>query len=100
MNDRGTDERLRDALQALAAGVPETPEDFRAASSQWRRRERRRRIVLAVLATVVFVVADGLALWALNQADPDAHVIFSDPAPGVTAPQDPSAVPPVRAGQP
>src|SRR5690606_9022090 len=57
VNDRGTDERLRDALQALAAGVPEAPEDYRAASSGWRRRERRRRLVLAVLAAVVFVVA-------------------------------------------
>jgi uncharacterized membrane protein YbhN (UPF0104 family) len=100
MNELGTDQRLRDALQAFADGVPAAPEnsvsaDYRRASAGWRRRYRRRRLVLAILSAFVFLAADAIGLWALNKADPDAHVIFSDPRPPVS-----SQVPVVGVGQP
>ena len=94
MNEPGTDDRLRDALQALAAGVPATPDDYRRASTGWRRRYRRRRLVLAILIAIVFVAADAIALWVLNQSNPDTPVIFSDP--NLPA----SSSPVVRIGQP
>jgi hypothetical protein len=104
VNEPSTDDRLRDALQALASGVPQkqqAPEDYRTASSGWRRRERRRRLILAVLVGLVLVLADVVGLWALNRTDPDGHVIFSDPQPALVAPQlQPTAEPLVRAGQP
>lgn len=81
MNEPSTDHRLRDALQAFADGVPSASEDYRRASAGWRRRYRRRRLVLAILSAFVFLAADAIGLWALNQADPDVHVIFSDPNP-------------------
>jgi hypothetical protein len=28
----------------------------------------------------VFAAADAVGLWALSQADPNTHVIFSDPS--------------------
>ncbi len=81
------EERLRAALGAAAAGVRPDPAAYRRASASWRRRERRRRLVLAVLAAVVFTAADAVGLWALSQADPNTHVIFSDagPVPGPDA---------------
>jgi hypothetical protein len=108
VNEPSTDDRLRDALQALASGVPQkehAPDDpgadFRAASSGWRRRERRRRLVLGALVALVLVLADIVGLWALNRTDPDSHVIFSDPQPTIGAPQlQPTPEPLVRAGQP
>jgi hypothetical protein len=36
---------------------------------------------------VVFAAADAVGLWALSQADPNTHVIFSDPAPGPLPPE-------------
>lgn len=95
MTELSTDDRLRDALQALAAGVPAASGDYRRASAGWRRRYRRRRLVLAILIAIVFVAADAIALWALNQTNPDAYVIFSDPEPPATSP-----APVVRIGQP
>jgi hypothetical protein len=95
VNEPGTDDRLRDALQTLAAGVPAASGDYRRASAGWRRRYRRRRLVLAILAGIVFLAADAIGLWALNQTDPDAYVIFSDPKP---APETPAPL--VRVGQP
>jgi hypothetical protein len=80
MTTPGTDERLREAFGALAAGVQVDPGAYRRASAGWRRRYRRRRLVLAILAAVVFAAADAVGLWALGQADPNTHVIFSDPA--------------------
>lgn len=80
MNPPGTDERLREAFDALAAGVQADPNAYRRASAGWRRRERRRRLVLAILAALVFAAADAVGLWALSQADPNTHVIFSDPS--------------------
>jgi hypothetical protein len=80
MSTPGADERLREALDALASGVRADPDAYRRASAGWRRRYRRRRLVLAILAAVVFAAADAVGLWALSQADPNTHVIFSDPA--------------------
>lgn len=78
---RIAEERLRDALDALATGVTPDPDAYRKVSAEWRRRERRRRLVLAILVAVVFAVADGVGLWALNQADSGSHIIFDEPAP-------------------
>jgi hypothetical protein len=79
MTTPGADERLREAFDALAAGVTADPAAYRRASAGWRRRDRRRRLVLAILAALVFTAADAVGLWALSQADPNTHVIFSDP---------------------
>ena len=95
MNTPDTDERLREAFDALATGVRADPGAYRRASAQWRRRERRRRLVLAILAALVFTAADAVGLWALSQADPNTHVIFSDP---VQRPVEPGPVD--RIGQP
>jgi hypothetical protein len=85
-DEPSTDERLRATLHALAAGVGEDPTAYRRASAGWRRRYRRRRLVLAILAAAVFTAADAVGLWALSQADPDTHVIFSDPRPAPVRP--------------
>jgi hypothetical protein len=77
----GTEERLRDALDALASNVHAAPHAYRQVRKEWRRRERRRRLVLAILIAVVFAVADLIGLWALNQIRPDSPVIFNGPAP-------------------
>lgn|GEM_PF-2907636 len=95
MSDLGTDERLREAFGAVAAGVHADPGRYPRISAGWRRRYRRRRIVLAILAALVFAAADAVGLWALSQADPNTHVIFSDPRP---VPADPGSVD--RLGQP
>ncbi len=87
MTHRPVDQELTDALGALADGVEVDPAAYRRASASWRRRDRRRRLVLAVLAAVVFAAADGVGLWALSQADPNTHVIFSDPGPAPTPTQ-------------
>jgi hypothetical protein len=86
MTTPGTDELLRDAFDALASGVRTDPDAYRRVSAGWRRRYRRRRLVLAILAAVVFAAADAVGLWALSQADPNTHVIFSDPVPRPVAP--------------
>jgi hypothetical protein len=95
VNDPSTDDRLRDALHAVADGVPAASADYRRASAGWRRRYRRRRLVLAILIAIVFLAADAIALWALNQTNPDAYVIFSNP--GTPATSQTSVV---RVGQP
>ncbi|HLU54544.1 MAG TPA: hypothetical protein VKZ81_03705 [Pseudonocardia sp.] len=95
MSTPGADERLREALDALASGVRVDPDAYRRASAGWRRRYRRRRLVLAILAALVFAAADAVGLWALSQADPNTHVIFSDPA---HRPEAPAQVD--RIGQP
>lgn len=79
---RPVDQELAAALGALAEGVRADPAAYRRASAGWRRRDRRRRLVLAVLAAVVFAAADAVGLWALSQADPNTHVIFSEQGPG------------------
>ncbi|WP_214367178.1 hypothetical protein [Pseudonocardia sp. H11422] len=95
MNPPGTDERLREAFGALAAGVYADPAAYRRASAGWRRRYRRRRLILAILAALVFAAADAVGLWALSQADPNTQVIFSDPR---SVPADPGSID--RLGQP
>jgi cation transport ATPase len=74
-----TEEQLRDALDALAAGVHAAPDAYRQARAQWRRRERRRRLTLAILVAIVFSVATAIGLWVLNQAQDSSHIIFDDP---------------------
>jgi hypothetical protein len=86
VNPPDTDRQLREALGALAAGVQADPGAYRRASAGWRRRDRRRRLVLAILAALVFTAADAVGLWALSQADPNTHVIFSDPSQAPAAP--------------
>jgi hypothetical protein len=86
MTGPDTGERLREALGALAGEVRVDPTAYRRASAGWRRRYRRRRLLLAILAALVFAAADVVGLWALSQADPNAHVIFSDPAPRPAGP--------------
>ena len=93
--DGPAEHQLRAAFGAVAAQVDADPMSYRRVSAGWRRRYRRRRIVLAAVAAVVFVAADAVGLWALNQADPNTHVIFSDPRP---APAEPGV--PRRLGQP
>jgi len=80
-----TEEQLRRTLETLAAGVEAAPPEYRRARAQWRSRERRRRLILAILIALVFAVADGIGLWALNQAPESPSVIFEDPA-GVSSP--------------
>lgn len=75
---RDTEQRLRDALDALAAEVHPDPDAYRRVIIRWRRRERKRRLIIAILSTLIFAAADAIGLWALNQADPKAHIIFSD----------------------
>jgi hypothetical protein len=75
------EEQLRAALHARAAQVSATPPAYGKVSAVWRRRERKRRLILAILAALVFTTADGVALWALNHANTDSHIIFSDPKP-------------------
>lgn len=78
----GTEDRLRAALDTLASNVHPAPDAYRTVQREWRRRERKRRLVLAVLAAVVFTVADIAGLWALNHAHNHPHVIFNDRVPG------------------
>ncbi|QWA21632.1 hypothetical protein [Streptomyces osmaniensis] len=82
-----TERELREALAALAGGVPEaTPDTYRTARGEWLRRERRRRLVLAVLITVVFALAILIGLWVLNHAPAEPGVIFSGTgSPAVTS---------------
>jgi hypothetical protein len=75
------EDRLREALDALATGVTADPGAYGRVSAEWRRRERRRRLVLAILVAVVFALADAVGLWALNHADSGSHIIFDGPAP-------------------
>lgn len=85
--------RVRDALDQLAAGIQVAPGAYGGVRDRWQRRERRRRRLAAALAVTVVLVADGVGLWALNDARPDNHVIFDD-SPG------PPDQPPGRLGQP
>ncbi|WP_433462388.1 hypothetical protein [Spirillospora sp. CA-128828] len=74
-------DQLRAALDALTDGVQPAPDAYQRVRREWRRRERRRRRIVATLMAVLFVCADAVGLWALNQADDRPHVIFNDPAP-------------------
>ena len=76
-----TEERLREALDAVAGGVHPPPHAYRQVRQEWHRRERRRRLILAILIAVVFVVADAIGLWALNRTQAELPVIFDGPPP-------------------
>lgn len=84
-----TEDQLRMALDALAGGVHPAPDASQRVQREWRRRERKRRLTLAILAAVVFALADAAGLWALNHMPEQPHVIFNDPAPA-----QPPAMPP------
>ncbi|WP_173158202.1 hypothetical protein [Phytohabitans suffuscus] len=94
MSGRSTEDRLRETLDALAAGIDAAPPAYRKARAEWRRRERRRRLVLAVLIAIVFALADLIGLWALNRTRDHDPIIFDDrsrihqtePATGVIPP--------------
>ncbi len=78
-NDLDNEQLLRDILTPLAAEVQRDPDAARRVVARWKRRERKRRLILAILIAVIFTTADAIGLWELNQADPGAHIIFSDP---------------------
>ncbi|HEX6357387.1 hypothetical protein [Actinophytocola sp.] len=67
------------SAKTAADDVRTSPDAYRQVRSRWRRRERRRRLVVALLATGVIVAANGIALWTLNDATPDQHIIFTEP---------------------
>lgn len=82
-----TERRLRQALDAVASGVRTRPDAYERALAEWRRRERRRRLAGLLLACLIFALADGIGLWALNHGsthpglqDP---VVFDAPPPAV-----------------
>lgn len=75
-SDASTEERLRDALGTLASGVTVSSDAYRGVQAEWRRRERRRRRTAAAVATALILLADGVGLWALNQASDSDQVIF------------------------
>lgn len=72
----GTEDRVRDALDAFAGSVPVSSDAYRTVQAEWRRRERRRRRIAAVVAAVAILLADGVGLWALNRAEHSTHVVF------------------------
>jgi acyl transferase domain-containing protein len=76
-----TEERLREALGALADTVEVQPGAYERAQAAWRRRERRRRRLVVAVAVLVVAVADAAGLWALNRAGSGAPVVFDGPAP-------------------
>jgi hypothetical protein len=73
------EQRLEEMLRTVAEDVQTSPDAYRKVQSRWRRRERRRRLIVALLATGVIVTANGIALWTLNDASPDQHIIFTEP---------------------
>lgn len=81
----GTDERLREALEALASGVHPAPDAYRVAQRAWHRRERRRRMILAALIAAVFALATGLGLWVLNEAPTGPGIGFTGAQPATSA---------------
>lgn len=76
-----TEERLRDAFDALATEIRPDPGSCRRVVAGWKRRQRKRRLVISILIAVIFTAADVIGLWALNQADPVPNIIFSDLSP-------------------
>jgi hypothetical protein len=85
-----TERRLRQALDAVAAGVRTRPDAYEQALAEWRRRERRRRLTGLLLACLIFAIADGIGLWALNRSSTHPggqdRVVFDAPAPAVPNP--------------
>jgi hypothetical protein len=88
-----TERRLRQALDAVASGVRTRPDAYERALAEWRRRERRRRLVGLLLACLIFALADGIGLWALNRSSNPGRqdrVVFDAPPPVVPQPSVPS----------
>lgn len=81
MRQASPEERLRETLDALARSVEPSPAAYRRALHRWREMDYRRRLYAAVIAGVIIVLADVLALWALNRAATSDHLIFEQPAP-------------------
>lgn len=90
MTQLSPEERLRDTLDALARSVEPSPTAYRRALRRWRHLDYRRRLTAAVIAGVIILLADLLALWALNRATDSDQMIFDRPAP-VGAPATPGA---------
>lgn len=88
----GPEDVLRDVLDELAARVPVEPDAYHDVRGRWQRRQWRRRRRAASLAVALVLVADVVGLWVLNDAGPEARVIFDD------APT--RGEPGVRVGQP
>lgn len=93
MND--TEDRLREALDALAGGVAPDPDAYARVRREWRRRERRRRLILYLLIAAIFAAADAIGLWALNHADNRPHVIFNVDDSASPRPAPPRPAPPI-----
>jgi len=74
-----SEQRLEEALRTVASAVTTSPDAYRDVRFRWRRKERRRRLIVAALATAVVVATNGIALWALSDATPDQHIIFTEP---------------------
>lgn len=85
-----TERRLRQALDAVASGVRTRPDAYERALAEWRRRERRRRLIGLLLACLIFALADGIGLWALNHSGGRSgshdRVVFDAPPPAVPNP--------------
>lgn len=90
----GTEERLRDACEALAEQVVVDEHAYLRTQAEWRRRERRRRMLVVALAVLVIALADVVGLWALNGARSGGPVVFDGPAPARVEP------PPARVQHP
>ncbi|MEO3975043.1 hypothetical protein [Streptomyces sp. CAU 1734] len=68
VNGPGTEQRLREAMDAVAGQVHPPPGAYHSVLGEWRRRERRRRLVLTLLTAVVFTLAVTAGVWVLNSA--------------------------------
>jgi hypothetical protein len=88
VNEAETEQRLRETLDALAAGVAPDRDAYRKVAATWRWRELRRRLMALLLATVIVVAAVVLGLWLLNRAAAEP-VVFQGPA-VAAGPQGPS----------
>ena len=83
MSDLETEQRLREALDAVAGGVRTSPDAYERALHEWRRRERRRRVLALLLAALLVAGADVVGLWALNRSSGHGSVVFDAPPPAV-----------------
>ena len=92
----GTDEKLRDVLDTLAAGVPVSDDAYQGVRAEWTRRQRRRRRLAVVVATIIVLLADVIGLWALNRSDSGGGLIFDERQPSGQYDDEPVR----RVGQP
>lgn len=80
MNEAETEQRLRETLGALAAGVTPDRDAYRKVAATWRWRELRRRLLALLLATMIILTAVVLGLWLLNRVAAKEPVVFQGPA--------------------